>query len=257
MAAAQGASAKGKIAKPEPFDGAPEKLDIFLRELYLNFEEDAAYFSADHMCKIHFALSYMKAKFAAQWASRIMGELEAGTHTYEDWDTFRAQLLTAFRDLNKKEAAQRRLDQLKQGTRLAAEFFVEFEEHKSLAGYNDEGYIALLKRNLSSQVLERIYALETIPSTYDQWKSYALQFDSHLREYQALRSRSTGPRVWQPQNPNIPHATPQPTTPTLPQPSTSGPQPMDVNTTRGRPAQVLTCFNCNEKGHISRNCPKP
>ena len=106
MAAVQGASAKGKIAKPEPFDGAPEKLDIFLRELYLNFEEDAAYFSADHMCKIHFALSYMKAKFAAQWESHIMGELEAGTHTYEDWDTFRAQLLTAFRDPNKKEAAQ-------------------------------------------------------------------------------------------------------------------------------------------------------
>ena len=53
--------------------------------------------------------------------------------------------MTAFHDPNKKEAAQQRLDQLKQGTRLAAEFFMEFEEHKSLAGYNDEGYIALLK----------------------------------------------------------------------------------------------------------------
>jgi hypothetical protein len=256
----QGAS--GKIARPEPFDGTPEKLDIFIRELYLNFEEDAAYFNADHMRKIRFALSYMKAKFAAQWASRITGELEAGTRTYKDWDTFRTQLLTAFRDPNKKEAAQRRLEQLKQGTKPAAEFFVEFEENKSLAGYNDEGYIALLKRNLSSQVLERIYALETIPTTYDQWKLYALRFDSHLREYQALKSGPMGPRVWQSRNPNMSRVTPQPSTPQQvstqpPQPPMSGPQPMDVDTTRGRPARVLTCFNCNEKGHIARNCPKP
>ena len=64
------------------------------------------------------------------------------------------QLLTAFHDPNKKEATQRRLEQLKQGTKPATEFFVEFEENKSLAGYNNEGYITLLKRNLSSQVLE-------------------------------------------------------------------------------------------------------
>ena len=75
-------SAKGKIAKPEPFDGSPKKLNIFLLELYLNFEEDANYFGADHMHKIRFALSYMKAKFAAQWASCITGELEAGTLLY-------------------------------------------------------------------------------------------------------------------------------------------------------------------------------
>ena len=57
-----------------------------------------------------------------------------------------------------------------------------------MAEYNDEGYIAMLKKNLSSQVLEQIYALETILTKYDQWKSYALRFDSHLHEYQALRS---------------------------------------------------------------------
>ena len=161
------------------------------------------------MHKICLVLLYMKAKFVAQWASHITGELEARTHTYEDWDTFWTQLLAPFHDPNKKEAAQQRLEQLKQGTKPAAEFFVEFEENKSLAGYKDEGYIALLKRNLSSQVLEWIYALETIPTTYNQWKSYALQFDSHLCEYQALRSGPMGPRVWQSRNPNMSHATPQ------------------------------------------------
>ena len=61
-------SATSKIAKPDPFDDSPEKLDVFLPELYLNFEDDITYFNVDHMQKIHFALSYMKLKFAAQWA---------------------------------------------------------------------------------------------------------------------------------------------------------------------------------------------
>ena len=89
------------------------------------------------------------------------------------------------------------MEQLKQGGKPAAEFFVEFEEHRSQAGYNDEGYVALLKKNLSPQVVEWIYALETIPTMYDQWKSYALRFDSHLQEYQAMRKGTIEPKVWQ------------------------------------------------------------
>ena len=47
------------------------------------------------------------------------------------------------------------------------------QEYKATAGYNEEGYISLLKRNLSPRVLERIYALENVPTTYDAWKTYA------------------------------------------------------------------------------------
>ena len=80
-------------------------------------------------------------------------------------------LTVAFHNPNKNEAAQQKLEQLKQGIKLATEFFVEFEEHKSLAGYNDKGYIALLKQNLLLQVIEQIYALETITTTYDLLKN--------------------------------------------------------------------------------------
>ena len=79
------------------------------------------------MQKIYFVLSYMKFKFATQWASHIMRELEAGTWTYKDWNEFHAQSLTAFRDPNKKEAVQQKLEQLKQRISLVAEFFIEFE----------------------------------------------------------------------------------------------------------------------------------
>ena len=78
-------SATGEIAKPEPFDSSPKKLDVILWELYLSLEVDVIYFNVDHMRKICFTLSYMKLKFAAQWVSHITGELEAGTCTYKDW----------------------------------------------------------------------------------------------------------------------------------------------------------------------------
>ena len=51
--------------------------------------------------------------------------------------------------------------------------------HKATAGYNKEGYISLLKRNLSPRVLEHIYALENVPTMYDAWKTYAQHFDSN------------------------------------------------------------------------------
>ena len=68
---------------------------------------------------------------------------------------------------------QQKLEQLKQGIQPAAEFFVEFEEYKATAGYNKEGYISLLKCNLSPHVLECIYALENVPTMYDAWKTCA------------------------------------------------------------------------------------
>ena len=113
---------KGKITKPEPYDGSPKKLNLFLQELYLNFEDDQVHYGADHMHKLCFTLSTMKLNFSAQWASCLTRKLENGTRYYTSWEEFRAQLVTAFKDLNKKEAAQQKLEQLKQWIQLEADF---------------------------------------------------------------------------------------------------------------------------------------
>ena len=60
------------------------------------------------MHKIHLTLSYMKLKFSAQWASCVTGELKNRMRYYAIWEEFRAQLITAFKDPNKKEVAQQK-----------------------------------------------------------------------------------------------------------------------------------------------------
>ena len=57
----------------------------------------------------------------------VTGELKNGMRYYASWEEFRAQLITALKDPKMKEAAQQKLEQLKQGIQPAGEFFIEFE----------------------------------------------------------------------------------------------------------------------------------
>ena len=86
-------------------------MDAFLRQLYLSFSDNPEYFS-DHMRKIRFALSYMKSKFAVQWATRVIGELENGTVTFASWAEFQSSLSAAFMSANKREQAEQKLELL-------------------------------------------------------------------------------------------------------------------------------------------------
>ena len=73
------------------------------------------------MRKVRFALSYMKSKFALQWATRVIGELENGTVAFASWAEFHSSLSAAFMSANKKEQAQRKLELLRQNNRAVGE----------------------------------------------------------------------------------------------------------------------------------------
>ena len=51
--------------------------------------------------------------------------------SYKSWDEFHEQIQVAFKDPNKKDATQQKLEQPKQGMMLATEFFIDFEECKA------------------------------------------------------------------------------------------------------------------------------
>ena len=98
-----------------------------------------------------------------------------------------------------------------------------------------EGYIVLLKCNLSSHVLECIYALENVPIMCDAWNIYTQCFNSKLHKYQGLCTASCILDM-RAQNPNpmqTPWATYVATPPSHPNlPVTllaAGPQPIDID----------------------------
>ena len=70
-------SATGKVAWLVLFDGSPEKLDVFLCELYLNFEDDPSYLKADHMWKMQWVKNCPNVK---DEISRMFGFWNVGTY---------------------------------------------------------------------------------------------------------------------------------------------------------------------------------
>jgi hypothetical protein len=54
----------------------------------------------------------MKSKFALQWATRVIGELESGTVMCTSWAEFQSSLSAAFMSANKREQAQQKLELL-------------------------------------------------------------------------------------------------------------------------------------------------
>ena len=106
---------KGTISKPEPYDGSPKKLDLFLCDLYLNLKDAQSYYAADYMCKICFMLLWMKLKFSRQWAIWITSELENGVYHYStDCSIQRPK---------QERSSTTELEQLEKGVSMATIFF--------------------------------------------------------------------------------------------------------------------------------------
>ena len=79
----------------------------------------------------------------------------------------------------------------------------------------------------------------------DNWKAVVHNLDCLQRGYAKLKQSIRLNQV----------PFPQMNTPAVPQAlDTSAPMDIDQNKRR---SETRSCYNCNEKGHISRHCPKP
>ena len=99
------------------------------------------------------------------------------------------QLGKSFKDSSKKETVIQRLRQLKQGFKSVNVFFQQFEILKTKAGFKNKVYntvlINLLQYSLNTKVLRQLIHIYPVPTTYEDWKGYAIQIDNNetcLRE---------------------------------------------------------------------------
>ena len=259
---------KSHVAKPEEWDG--QDLDRFWRSVRLYTIANKRDFETDED-KIIFALSFMRKGAADAWAHNFIDKaLEYDPIAWGTWENFEKELQSAFADPNKKKTAQDKLAKLRQGNSTAEEFFQQFDILSRSAGYgtdHDHFLIDLVERNMRFSLIEKIYSSGSIPDTLANYRKCIIALDALERRLASVnRTSGSGSSAKGSSTPNWRQpiektkATPeQPSTPVQTRRDGTGTtfggrgQPMDIERAR----REGLCFNCGEKGHLSRDCLKP
>jgi hypothetical protein len=175
---------------------------------------------------------------------------------YGSYCQFKEQCDAAFQDTNKKTNAENQLMLLKQGSKMAEEFFQEFDQLKFTAGYTDRYHedvlVKLLHDAITTNVIDHIYTQSPLPASYQAWKTQILTIDGLQRRRAEQRKSQAHFTTKKPTQ----HFVKKPDAPVT-QTKT------DMGTVYGRQGQRMDldkaraeelCFRCGGKGHMSRNC---
>lgn len=269
------------MAAPKPFDGSPQGITKFLRALFLVFEANRKYYEVDPARKILYALSFMSEGTAEGWAGTVIDEMREANHTgtpkYVTWAAFESDLVGAFESPNLMREAQLALATIRQGSRPAAEFFIEFDTIRPFTKFNDATLLFFATEALTTALNNKVSAVDPAPTTYDAYKKAALRLDSSWRAVQTSKTvakatvavapapakaapapRAPFPFHYAPQA----HSAPVASTSTAPPARAhDGVVPMDIDRAKGGKTAVdmstVRCYNCQQFGHRAYQCPLP
>ena len=107
-------------------------------------------------------------------------------------------------------------------------------------------------KGLKPSILDKVYALEKIPTDITGWYTQACQIDNQWHRVQEIKARNKGINLPKRQN----HTTPRYTNTNM---NTQDPNTMDVDclTIEERTDHYKKglCFNCHQPEHIGKECP--
>ncbi len=98
-------------------------------------------------------------------------------HPHRDWEEFKENLSSVFGDSDPTAMAKHKMTVIKQGTRTAEEYCIEFRDLSFRTGYNDNAHIEFFKKGLHQEILKQIYRLLDLPTSLDDWYKFAIRFD--------------------------------------------------------------------------------
>jgi len=247
---------KVKIPVPDFFDRKRDKVQHFIRQCELVFAGDPSNFGGN-TAKITYALSLIRGGLAQEWAglkqdqrADAMNGVPGAADPFLGWHDFTTQLEDHFGDPNKEETVQKKLREIKQGSRQSEDFVTDFQTYQMQTGYDEKALTSIFKQSMNRSILQIIYGFQCIPNTLKDWQDTAIAVDRRRREYQMFvggSQNSPRPYTGSGRNPPPPAWTPPPQ---------RDPNAMDVDRNRTRGGN-RTCFNCGKEGHFQVQCPKP
>ncbi|CAK5267476.1 unnamed protein product [Mycena citricolor] len=255
-------------ANPPYFDGDKSKYLGFVDSCTTYIGAYQSEFSQDET-KILFVLSYLRNKTSTSCAASRWA-MNWKQHNFDGFQGLKTG--RAFGDSNAEQVATARLMALRQNKWSFADYISNFEMLAVDAGYNvvdttdnkgeykkgdqDNILIKFLERGLSSEIASRLYNTGVpLPKAYGAFKAWCINIEANALRDQ-LRKASYRHPTPRPPPQFCPQAAPTMPAPTPAQPAANKPVPMDIDCTHTCGRNII-CYNCQQPGHITRNCLEP
>lgn len=248
--------------QPEPYNGDADKLQGFLTSLRNYQLYYPAQFSTDEL-KIRHATGFLKDK-ALRWFEPIIRDYvnnppekrkRETRFVYENYGNFEKELRDAFGLVDEKRLAEISIRKLKQRT-AASTYAAEYRYQASRLDWNEEAHMSQYYLGLKPEVKDALVNIRPKPTGFNELVAISVEIDDQQyerrRERQAEKQGITDRTQWTKKFPRANQGRPRQVDTsygTHAGPMTLGAIQKDMS--------KITCFNCNEKGHMRHKCPHP
>lgn len=250
-----------RVTNPERYDGSPEKLETFLRQLHMCMEFNVPSDATERQ-KIIYAYSCLGEKAQKRVNSYFPIGGPPRIHDLEQLCTI---LRLQFEDPAMQTKADAKLHGMKQGTRPFRDFLADWEEtieQSSWANVPKDGLVSSLGYKVSRKLREA-FAYAAPPRDYQGFVEHCVQQEVFFEEHHhSSRTQTSTPpsQTWARMRPTRHRA-----------PAQAPGEPMDWEPTgitnahlrplTARERETLRasngCFRCRRPnaGHLARDCP--